>query len=98
MHSILDPSTRFRLILQIYRRRRTSSLGETVALIPARYPGSESSADDRLKLARRTEWTACGADLFLGYGQRMLTTDTGEYPLLETRRIELAGEPDGQPA
>ena len=42
--------------------------GETVALIPARYPGSESSADDRLKLAWRTERTACGADLFLGYG------------------------------
>ncbi|WP_089730064.1 type VI secretion system accessory protein TagJ [Candidatus Thiosymbion oneisti] len=72
--------------------------GETVALIPARYPGSESSEDDRIKLAWRTEWTAGGADLFLGHGQRMLITDAGEYPWLETRRIELAGEPDGTTA
>ncbi len=68
--------------------------GETVALIPTRYPGSESSEDNQIKLARRTEWMARGADLFLGHGQRMLTTDAGEYPLLETRRIELAGVPD----
>ena len=30
---------------------------------------------------------------FLGRGQRMLATDQGEYPLLETRRIVLQHPP-----
>ncbi|MEA2654853.1 MAG: type secretion system protein ImpE, partial [Chloroflexota bacterium] len=30
--------------------------GETVALIPTRYPGSESAADSKLVMARATEW------------------------------------------
>jgi type VI secretion system protein ImpE len=61
--------------------------GETVALIPARYPGSESSADPRLRLARLTEWVDRGGGLFAGLGQRMLVTDSGEYPLLSTRLV-----------
>jgi type VI secretion system protein ImpE len=66
-----------------------TNAGETVALIPTRYPSSESKEDSRIRMARRTEWVNCGSDLFLGYGQRMLATDAGEYPLLETRRIEI---------
>lgn len=64
--------------------------GETVALIPARYPGSESSGDPRIRLARLTEWMDQGGGLFTGLGQRMLATDAGDYPLLAVRRIELA--------
>jgi type VI secretion system protein ImpE len=62
--------------------------GSTVALVPTRYPGSELSEDDRLRMARRTEWLDQGADLFVGLGQRMFATDVTEYPLLETRRLE----------
>jgi type VI secretion system protein ImpE len=64
--------------------------GELVALIPARYPGSESSSNPRIRLARMTEWVDQGGGLFTGLGQRMLATDAGEYPLLRVRRIELA--------
>jgi len=67
--------------------------GETVALIPTRYPASESSPDNRIKMARRTEWEELGGGLFVGIGQRMLATDAGEYPILETRRIELDSPP-----
>jgi type VI secretion system protein ImpE len=64
--------------------------GETVALIPTRYPGSEESSNDSdIRMARRTEWVDQGDNLFFGYGQRMLATDVGEYPLLETRCILL---------
>jgi type VI secretion system protein ImpE len=63
--------------------------GDLVALIPARYPGSESSRDPRIRLARLTEWVDQGNGLFTGLGQRMLSTDAGEYPLLGVRQIEL---------
>jgi type VI secretion system protein ImpE len=69
--------------------------GETVALIPARYPGSEASADARIRLARLTEWIEAGSGLFTGLGQRMLTTDADEYPLLTVRRIAFG--PDAEP-
>ncbi len=63
--------------------------GESVGLIPARYPDSENSEDDALCLARKTEWQECADDTYLGYGQRMLATDTGEYPLMDIRAITL---------
>ncbi|MBN1669518.1 MAG: tetratricopeptide repeat protein [Kiritimatiellae bacterium] len=63
--------------------------GETVGLIPGRYPGSERSADNQVKLARKTTWDDAGSGYFLGEGQRMLATDQKEYPLLEVRQIAL---------
>lgn len=63
--------------------------GETVGLIPARYPGSPASADPQVQLGRKTEWREGEADGYTGLGQRMLATDQGEYPLLDIRRIEL---------
>ena len=61
--------------------------GTSVALVPTRYPGSETSADDRIRLARLTEWIEIGSDAWAGMGQRMLVTDTGEFALLETREV-----------
>lgn len=61
--------------------------GEAVALIPARYPGSESSADPQIQLGRRTEWEHQGGDLYTGLGQRILVTDQDELSLLEVRNI-----------
>lgn len=68
--------------------------GETVALIPTRYPRSESSDDTQIQMARRTDWIECGPGLFAGLGQKMLATDTAEYPLLETRCVELRATQD----
>jgi type VI secretion system protein ImpE len=69
--------------------------GETVGLIPTRYPGSQKSDDPLLKLARRTEWTEPEPNLFLGLGQRQLATDTGEYSLMDVRRIDLNSSDGG---
>jgi type VI secretion system protein ImpE len=57
--------------------------GETVGLIPTRYPGAANDEDGLIRLARKTVWTDDG----IGAGQRMLATDSNEYPLLEARTI-----------
>jgi type VI secretion system protein ImpE len=62
--------------------------GRASGHIPTRYPGTERCADGLLKLARKTEWEMAG-DFNIGFGQRLLATDTSEYPLLEIRTIEL---------
>jgi type VI secretion system protein ImpE len=63
--------------------------GETVGLIPTRYPGAERDEDGLIRLARKTLWTEDG----IGSGQRMFATDTNEYPLLEMRSIVLSPQP-----
>ena len=57
--------------------------------IPVRYPGTEASGKDPLRLARQTEWRQHPGETYLGLGQRILATDGEEYPLLECRSIEL---------
>lgn len=61
--------------------------GNSVALIPTRYPGSEASGDDRIRLARATEWIELGGGAWAGSGQRMLVTDEGEFALLDIRKL-----------
>lgn len=71
--------------------------GETVGLIPTRYAGSEHSDDDRIRLARLTDWQEHPGELFTGLGQRLLVTDHGDYPLMDVREIALQpGTPDAQ--
>src|ERR1019366_4312213 len=77
-----------------------SNGGETVALVPTRYPGSESSEDGAICLARKTEWLAAGNDRWFGLGQRAFSTDGGEHAIMTVRTIELdevpaAAEPAG---
>jgi type VI secretion system protein ImpE len=63
--------------------------GESVALIPTRYPGSEASDDGQLLLARKTIWCEAAPDIYHGLGQRLLTTDASETPLMDVRSITL---------
>jgi len=62
--------------------------GTAVGHIPSRYVGTEDSADDALRLARKTEWQNRPGDTFLGLGQRVLATDQQDYPLLVCRCLE----------
>ncbi|NEX22396.1 tetratricopeptide repeat protein [Thiorhodococcus mannitoliphagus] len=68
--------------------------GESVGLIPTRYPGSESSADEQIRLSRKTEWLEPTPGTYLGLGQRMLTTDAGDFSLMDVRRIDLDVDAD----
>jgi len=72
--------------------------GETVALIPTRYPGSEENTDNAIRMARKTTWVEPGPDTFLGLGQRIFNTDQGELPLLDVRNIALDGVAEAEPA
>jgi len=63
--------------------------GQTAGLIPTRYPDSQTSEDSAILLARKTDWIEKPGDLYLGLGQRMLTTDADEFPLLQIRQINL---------
>jgi len=63
--------------------------GEAVGLVPTRYPGTEAIDDDALRLARRTDWVEAAAGSFSGMGQRILTTDGGEFALMDLRRVDL---------
>ena len=63
--------------------------GEQVAFLPVRYPGTETSSDESLRLARKTEWLSIDSETYFGSGQRMFATDAGEFSLLDTRSIEL---------
>jgi type VI secretion system protein ImpE len=63
--------------------------GESVALIPTRYPGSAASGDGLIALARKTVWEAIGPDAHRGLGQRILTTDADDVPLMDVRTISL---------
>jgi type VI secretion system protein ImpE len=65
-----------------------SNAGESVGLIPTRYPGTQACEDDQLRLARKTEWIAAGEDIYSGLGQRLLATDSAEYALMDIRQIE----------
>jgi type VI secretion system protein ImpE len=65
--------------------------GEAVGFIPTRYPGSESSTDDAIRLARKTDWV--DADNAIGLGQRLLATDEAEVPLLELRSVKFERSP-----
>jgi type VI secretion system protein ImpE len=62
--------------------------GESVALVPTRYAGSETSPDNAVRLARKTDWIDDGSGLAIGQGQRMLATDVDEFPLMDIREIE----------
>lgn len=66
--------------------------GESVALIPTRYPGSDVSGDGLLALARKTVWTEVAPDTHHGLGQRIIATDAGDVPLMDIRSLSI-GEP-----
>jgi type VI secretion system protein ImpE len=64
--------------------------GESLALIPTRYAGSEAAADMALAMARKTLWSETAADVHVGLGQRILTTGAEDVPLMDIRKITLA--------
>lgn len=68
--------------------------GEAVAFVPTRYAGTDLT-DAGLALARQTAWAEPRPGLFVGSGQRMLTTDQGDLALMDLREITLG---EGVPA
>jgi type VI secretion system protein ImpE len=88
---VLEAPSDLRDVVWIPAQVRLTNAGEISALLPARYPGSETDNDASIRLGRRTQWNEVAPGVFHGRGQRMLTTEAGEFSLLDVRRIELTG-------
>jgi type VI secretion system protein ImpE len=61
--------------------------GDSVALVPTRYPLSGAPGSGAELLARSTEWEALAADQYAGRGQRLLATSSQEIGLLALREL-----------
>lgn len=72
--------------------------GEAYALVPTRYPGTEKVEDGALLLARKTTWDEPRLGVYCGVGQRVLSTDSGEVPLMDVRDISFDGGAAQAPA
>lgn len=64
--------------------------GEVVGFVPTRYVGSEAAAAE-YQLSRRTDWQEPVPGHFVGLGQRMFATESGEFAMMELHSIELDG-------
>ncbi len=87
----LEAPSDLRDVVWMPAQLRLANGGEASALIPARYPGSETDADNVIRLGRKTEWDEVAPETYHGRGQRMFATPGGEYALLSVRRIALGG-------
>lgn len=85
----LEPPTDLRDLVWLPASFTWANGGQTMGLIPVRYPGSEQSTDDLIRMARKTDWQTLSDTTQLGLGQRLLATDVEDYALLDIRRIEL---------
>lgn len=92
----IEPPSDLRDVVWIPAHFTWINKGTVPGLIPVRYPGSESSEDEAVRLARKTEWIEKPGDVYVGLGQRMFATDTGEFSLLQVRQIELNHNEAGQ--
>ena len=86
-HIKLDPPEDLRDCVWLPAHLQFANGGETLALIPTRYDGSEKSADGTLQLARKTEWRELQPGVWAGLGQRVLGSDAGDHALMDVREI-----------
>ena len=92
---VIEPPADARDLVWLPAQFTWTNGGEAMGLLPVRYPDSERSEDDSIRLARKTEWRAlpagaASAEHFAGIGQRVLATDADELGLLEVRELTLA--------
>jgi type VI secretion system protein ImpE len=91
----MQPPKRLRDLLWIPALVRTGpkfqalELGEV--LIPALSPFSFRHADDEVRLGRATVWEEQEGGAVIPFGQKILVVDGEDFPLLELRRLEIAG-------
>jgi type VI secretion system protein ImpE len=90
----LDAPTDLRDVVWMPAHFQFANGGESVGIIPTRYPGSEAADDPRLRLARQTIWNEAASDVYVGLGQRILATDAGEHALMDVRTIVIGDSPD----
>lgn len=86
---IIEPPADARDLVWVPAQFIWANGGEAMGLLPARYPGSEKSSDNAIRLARKTEWQELAGGQYAGLGQRVLSSDADEIGLLEVRDLTL---------
>jgi type VI secretion system protein ImpE len=94
----LDPPEDLRDLVWMVAHLQFDNGGESLALIPTRYPGSEGSEEGAIALGRKTSWEPIADDAYRGLGQRIITTDAGDTAFLEIREISITRDGDPAPA
>jgi type VI secretion system protein ImpE len=92
----IEPPTDLRDIVWTPAQFVWTNGGDAAGLVPTRYPGSERSEDNAVRLSRKTTWIESGPDTHHGSGQRSFATDASEYGLLDLREVVL--ETSDEPA
>jgi type VI secretion system protein ImpE len=87
----IEPPTDLRDVIWASAQLTLTNGGAHIALIPVRYPGSDTAEDDALKLSRRTEWSDAGSETYVGLGQKMFATDGDDFSLLDVRVVDFDG-------
>lgn len=93
---VIDEPVDLRDAVWMPARFEFSNGGGSVGLIPTRYPGSELHPDSAIQLARRTDWAERSPGVYVGSGQRLLSTDQGDHALMDLREIVLTPELDSE--
>lgn len=70
----------------------------STGFVPVRYPGSERSDNDAIRLGRKTDWQPVGQELHTGLGQRLLRINTEKVSILDVRDLSLASCANAAPA
>jgi len=87
---IIQPPTGMQHLVWVPAQVTWVTGGQSMLLIPCRYPGTEDSSDDHLRLARLTTWEEMGDGEYRGIGQRMFAAGDQDFPLLDLRTVEMA--------
>lgn len=86
----IEPPADLRDYVWMPARMTFANGGEAVALIPARYAGSEADPESAIRMGRKTEWRQVAENTYFGVGQRTFATDVGEFPVMDVRSLRLA--------
>ncbi len=61
--------------------------GKASGYIPARYFGSEKSADGMIQLGRKTEWQPMAENFYVGLGHRVFAASTADFDLQQLKTL-----------
>ncbi len=86
-HIKVDPPEDLRDCVWLPAHLQFENGGESLALIPTRYDGSQNNASGEIQLARKTQWEELRPEVWIGQGQRVFSSDAGDHALMDVREI-----------
>lgn len=84
---VCEPPKELRDLVWMPAKLEIDDSGALDVFMPARYPNATN--DDHM-LARRTDWEALNGNLFIGFGQKMFSTNLDLIGLLDLRELSVS--------